>query len=59
MKKLLVTGGLASTALFFLGGCGSSSAKSNAASSSEKQVTGRNKEPFKSLRIVKKFAMKE
>lgn len=41
MKKLLVTGVLASTALFLLGGCGSSSAKSNAASSSEKQVTGR------------------
>ncbi|RBT68575.1 hypothetical protein EB03_01709 [Enterococcus hirae] len=41
MKKLLVTGVLASTALFLLGGCGSSSAKSNAASSSEKTSDGR------------------
>src|SRR5699024_6092743 len=41
MKKLLVTGVLASTALFLLGGCGSSSAKSNAASSSEKTSDGK------------------
>lgn len=41
MEKLLVTGVLASTALFLLGGCGSSSAKSNAASSSEKTSDGK------------------
>ncbi|MFS1142152.1 ABC transporter substrate-binding protein [Enterococcus hirae] len=41
MKKLLVTGVLASTELFLLGGCGSSSAKSNAASSSEKTSDGK------------------
>ncbi|WP_373109464.1 ABC transporter substrate-binding protein [Enterococcus hirae] len=41
MKKLLVTGVLASTALFLLGGCGSSSAKLNAASSSEKTSDGK------------------
>ena len=41
MKKLLFTGLLASSALFLLGGCGSSNASdasSSAANSSEKQV---------------------
>ncbi len=44
MKKLLFTGLLASSALFLLGGCGSSNtsdASSSAANSSEKTSDGR------------------
>lgn len=49
MKKLLFTGLLASSALFLLGGCGSSNASdasSSAANSSEKTSDGRKNIDF-------------